>query len=98
MEVTTLILIYFVAINCIGFGTMGLDKLKAKKKLYRLSEAMLFWIAIIGGSIGSLIGMYTFRHKTKHLTFVIGIPLIISIQFILLFIIFKVLPIDIFII
>lgn len=71
---------YLVVINIIGLLLMYLDKYFAKNHMYRISEKSLFFIVIIGGSIGSIIGMYKFRHKTKHKQFVIGIPVIIFIQ------------------
>ena len=54
--------------NIIAFFLMGIDKYKAKKHKWRIPEATLFISSIAGGSIGALLGMYTFRHKTKHLT------------------------------
>lgn len=83
MDVITLLLSYFTAINLIGFALMGIDKYKAKKRAFRIPEATLFIVAVIGGSIGSIIGMYVFRHKTKHRSFVYGMPLILIIQIIL---------------
>lgn len=74
------ILIYLLIINIIGFLSMAIDKFKAKKQMWRIKEQTLFIIAMIGGSIGSIIGMYTFRHKTKHLTFTIGMPTILVAQ------------------
>lgn len=74
------IYLYLLAINVIGFLSMGVDKFKAKNKLWRTKEKTLFVIALMGGSIGSIIGMYTFRHKTKHNTFVYGMPIILGIQ------------------
>ncbi len=71
---------YMLAINVVGFFSMYLDKRKARKKLWRIPEATLFLIAIIGGSIGSLIGMHVFRHKTRHWYFVFGIPFILFLQ------------------
>ena len=62
---------------------MLVDKYKAKKKLWRIPEATLMGVAAMGGSIGSLIGMYSVRHKTKHLKFTIGIPLILAVQVVL---------------
>ncbi len=59
---------------------MGIDKRKAKKGSFRIPEATLFSIAIIGGSIGSILGMFLFRHKTKHWYFVIGLPVIFALQ------------------
>lgn len=59
---------------------MGIDKTKAKRRKWRIPEATLFLVAIIGGSIGSIAGMYIFRHKTKHWYFVIGMPVILALQ------------------
>ena len=59
---------------------MYTDKLRAKKRAFRVPEATLFAIAIIGGSIGCILGMYTFRHKTKHWHFVYGMPIILILQ------------------
>ena len=80
MEVLKYILIYLAIINLVGFLLMGIDKAKAKRHAYRIPEATLFCIAAFGGSIGSIIGMYTFRHKTKHKSFVIGMPVILAVQ------------------
>lgn len=77
---TELILIYLLIVNAAGFLSMLVDKQKAKKNLWRIPERTLLLIAALGGSIGSLVGMYTFRHKTKHLKFTLGIPLILAIQ------------------
>lgn len=62
---------------------MGIDKWRAKKDLFRIPESNLFLIAAIGGSPGCFIGMYLFRHKTRHLQFVIGIPAIMLVQILL---------------
>ena len=70
------VLLYLLIINAAGFLLMLVDKYKAKKKLWRIPEATLMGVAAMGGSIGSLIGMYTVRHKTKHLKFTIGIPMV----------------------
>ena len=59
---------------------MLVDKYKARKNLWRIPEATLLGVAALGGSVGSLIGMYTVRHKTKHLKFTWGIPLILAAQ------------------
>lgn len=72
--------IYLIAINVIGFILMGIDKQRAQKNKWRIRERTLFFVAIIGGSIGSLLGMQIFRHKTKHKSFTIGIPCIIVAQ------------------
>lgn len=84
MDVITLLLSYFIAINLIGFALMGIDKYKARKRAFRIPEATLFTIAVIGGSIGSILGMYAFRHKTRHRSFVYGMPFILVIQIILM--------------
>lgn len=77
---TKLILLYLLIINAIGFVLMLADKLRAQKNLWRIPEATLLTAAALGGSIGSLIGMYTIRHKTKHLKFTLGVPLILIAQ------------------
>lgn len=74
------IYLYLVIINILGFLSMYIDKRKAKKHEWRISENTLILIALIGGSVGSLIGMNIFKHKTKHIKFSIGIPLIILLQ------------------
>ena len=79
------ILIYLLIVNAAGFFSMLLDKLYAKKKLWRIPEATLLTIALLGGSIGSLAGMYMVRHKTKHPKFTVGIPVILIGQIILWF-------------
>ena len=84
MDVITLLLVYATIINLIGFALMGIDKYKAKKRAFRIPEATLFIVAIIGGSIGSLLGMYAFRHKTRHRSFVYGMPFILFVQIALL--------------
>ena len=71
------LLIYLAIINAIAFLLMLIDKYKAKKNLWRIPEATLMLTALLGGSIGALAGMYTVRHKTKHLKFTLGIPVIL---------------------
>ncbi|WP_310602622.1 DUF1294 domain-containing protein [Anaerosporobacter sp.] len=71
---------YLVIMNIAGFVSMGIDKRRAKQKDWRIPEKTLFFIAIIGGSIGSILGMKQFRHKTKHKTFTIGMPAILLLQ------------------
>ena len=80
MDVITMLLSYFAAVNLIGFALMGIDKYKAKKRAFRIPEATLFIIAVIGGSIGSILGMYPFRHKTRHRSFVYGMPFILLVS------------------
>lgn len=74
------LLIYLLVINAAGFLLMLIDKQKAKKNRWRIPEKTLFLTAIIGGSVGSLVGMYTFRHKTKHIKFTLGMPAILAAQ------------------
>ena len=77
-----LLIIYLVLVNAAAFFLMLADKLKAKRGAWRIPEATLLGIAVVGGSIGALIGMYCFRHKTRHLKFALGLPLILVLQII----------------
>ena len=77
------LMVYLLIVNAVGFILMLVDKTKARKNKWRIPEATLFLTAVVGGSIGSLLGMYTFRHKTKHIQFIIGMPLILATQVIL---------------
>ena len=74
------IIIYLVIINLIGFLAMFIDKRKAKKQKWRIQEKTLLYITLLGGGIGSIAGMYTFRHKTQKLGFVIGFPVITIVE------------------
>lgn len=74
---------YLLIINAIAFFLMLADKQKARKKKWRIPEATLIGLAVIGGSVGALAGMYTFRHKTKHPKFTIGVPVILALQIVL---------------
>ena len=78
-------IIYLIIVNLIAFIAMYLDKRKARYGKWRIPEQSLLVLALIGGSIGSIIGMYTFRHKTKKLRFSIGFPIILLLQIILIF-------------
>ena len=73
-------IIYLLLINAVGFGVMLYDKYLAKNNLWRIPEKTLLGIAAFGGSVGCWLGMYTVRHKTKHLKFTIGIPVILVVQ------------------
>lgn len=75
-----LILIYLLIINALSFLLMLADKRKAQKNLWRIPERTLFTAALFGGSVGSILGMYLFRHKTKHWHFVLGMPAILILQ------------------
>lgn len=78
-----LVYAYLVIINAVGFLIMLADKRKAKKNLWRIPERTLIGVAALGGSLGALLGMHTFRHKTKHLKFTLGIPAILAVQILL---------------
>lgn len=73
-------LLYLLIINAAAFLLMLIDKQKARKNRWRIPESTLILSAALGGSIGALAGMYTFRHKTKHLKFTLGIPAILIVQ------------------
>lgn len=83
MSPITFIIIYLIIINIVGFAIMGIDKRKAIKRAFRIPEATLFIVALIGGSIGSILGMNVFRHKTRHWYFVFGMPAILVLQIVL---------------
>ena len=80
MDAIILLICYFLIVNLIGFLSMYVDKRRARKHLWRIPETTLFIIAIIGGSIGSIVGMHLFRHKTRPWYFVYGMPAILIIQ------------------
>ena len=71
---------YLLLINAVAFILMLTDKYKARKNLWRIPEAVLMGSALLGGSVGALTGMYACRHKTKHLKFTLGIPVILVLQ------------------
>ena len=73
-------LLYLLLINALAFVLMLVDKRRARKNMWRIRESTLFATAIAGGSIGILTGMYAVRHKTRHQSFVIGIPVILAVQ------------------
>lgn len=76
------VIIYLIIINAIGFLAMGIDKQKAKKMQWRIPEKTLFLITLFGGGIGTIAGMYVFRHKTKKKYFTIGFPVVVIIEII----------------
>lgn len=71
---------YLILVNAAAFLLMLIDKVKAKKKMWRIPERVLLGISAIGGSVGGLLGMQVFRHKTKHPQFAIGIPLMLAVH------------------
>ena len=89
MKVILVLVIYFLLVNLLGFYSMYSDKLRAKQRAFRIPEATLFGIALIGGSIGCIAGMYVFRHKTRHWYFVYGMPLILILQIALIVLILN---------
>ena len=76
----TILIYYFLAINIITFIVYGIDKLKARKNLWRIPEATLLLLAVIGGSVGAWFGMRVWHHKTMHLKFKYGVPAILALQ------------------
>lgn len=83
---------YLVVINVIAFVLMGIDKHKAKKKQWRIPERTLFLSAAVGGSIGAMYGMHLFRHKTKHKSFLFGMPAILALQLLFVIMVFLFTP------
>ena len=78
------ILLYLLIINIIGFFMMWSDKRKAKKGKWRIPEQTLFVVTALGGGIGTIAGMYTFRHKTKKLKFTIGLPALVILEILII--------------
>lgn len=72
--------VYLIFMNLFGLALMGIDKQKAKRHAWRIREAYLFAVSLMGGSVGTWAGMYLFRHKTRHWYFVVGMPLILVVQ------------------
>lgn len=83
------LLIYLLLINASGLLLMQVDKHKAENNLWRIPERVLLLVAFLGGSLGTLLGMYMFRHKTKHLKFTLLVPVFLLVQSILLLLILK---------
>lgn len=84
--------LYLAAINLAAFAAMGLDKRRAKKGRWRIRERTLFCLALLGGSVGSLAGMLCFRHKTRHPSFVWGMPVILALHVLLAWLYFRFRP------
>jgi len=83
------ILLILIGINVLTFLVYGIDKWKAKQGRWRISEATLLLLAVIGGSIGALLGMQVWHHKTMHLKFKYGLPLILLAQIALIYLIIQ---------
>ena len=79
-QILYIVLIYLAVINTVTFFLYGIDKWKAKRSKWRIEEATLLWWAVFGGSIGALLGMKTWHHKTLHKKFTYGVPLILMTQ------------------
>ena len=75
-----LLILYLMLINLITFAVYGIYKRRAQKNAWRIKESTLLLLAAVGGSVGALLGMQMFRHKTRHLQFTIGVPLILLVQ------------------
>ena len=86
---TYIIIFYLLIINIIAFSLMYIDKQKAKKNKWRIKEDTLMISAFLGGSIGAIIGMYTFRHKTQKARFFIGFPIILIAEVLLAILIYN---------
>ena len=93
-DVLTIIGLYLICVNLLGLIYFFIDKQKAKRQSWRTPEATLFSIALFGGSIGCLLGMYLFHHKTAKPLFYIGMPVILGIQVLIVIIALFVIPID----
>ena len=87
--ITAVGLIYLIGINLAGFIIMGVDKKRAIRGAWRISEASLFFTAFLGGSLGCILGMQHFRHKTKHWYFKYGMPAILIVQILVFVLLFK---------
>ena len=76
LQLSEMLLIYLIVVNIIGFLIMLIDKKKAEKGKWRIQEKTIFIVTLLGGGIGTISGMYIFRHKTKKLQFTVGLPVI----------------------
>lgn len=84
------VILYVILINAFGLAIMALDKFKAEKGFWRVPEKTLFIVTLLGGGIGTMAGMYLFRHKTKKLKFTIGFPtILISEIAIIIYLLYK---------
>ena len=84
-----IVLVYFLIINVIGYSLMGIDKKRAVRGAWRISEASLFTVAFLGGALGCTLGRQYFRHKTKHWYFKYGMPAIFAVHVCLLLSLFP---------
>ncbi|MCR4740038.1 MAG: DUF1294 domain-containing protein [Lachnospiraceae bacterium] len=94
MQALNILLIYLSIINLTAFIAFGIDKRRARRGAFRISEGSLFTLALFGGSLGSLLGMYIFRHKTLKPSFTIGMPVIFFLQLLIILVIVFIKPIE----
>jgi uncharacterized membrane protein YsdA (DUF1294 family) len=78
--ILSVLLVWGLGINLAGFAAMGADKRRARRHKRRIPEATLLTVALLGGSVGSIAGMFSFHHKTKHPKFRVGLPVILALQ------------------
>ena len=89
-DIEKMVVLYLAVINIVSFAAMGLDKGRAKKHKYRISEGILVVLSVLGGAVGSLIGMIVFRHKTSKKKFYVGVPIIYLLNQIMILFIFNI--------
>lgn len=82
---TVVVVFWLAAANLLGLILMGADKNRARRGAWRIPEKTFFLLAVLGGSVGCWLGMYLFHHKTRHWYFVVGMPLILIAQILILF-------------
>lgn len=83
MNTRTMLILYFVIMNLIALFAMAADKIRAMEHRFRIPESVLILLAVLGGSIGSIVGMFLFRHKKRKPKFRIGLPVILILQIVL---------------
>lgn len=97
LNLLRILLLYLLIMNMVGLIVMGVDKSKAKCHAWRIPEKTLFLVSLLGGSIGTWMGMYLFRHKTKHWYFLIGMPMICMLHIVIaVYVFYKLLSINCF--
>lgn len=89
MDVLIILASYLAIMNLVAFAMMGIDKYKAKKRAWRIPEATLFLLVVFGGSIGGILGMFLFHHKTRHWYFLYGFPLILILQLLCVYLLWR---------
>lgn len=89
MQGVSVFLLYILGVNLISFILMGIDKRKAIKKMWRIPERTFWGVSLLGGALGSLIGMNYFKHKTKHTSFTVGMPFVLLVNIGLIVLAFR---------